>query len=177
MASGVIRDVRFAIRMLMRTPGFSLVALMTFALGIGVNAAVFTVYNGVLLRPLPYPGADRITMVRRRPPTSSTSWACSRSSAACTRPKRNDRQRLRRTAVLLSHGLWQRRFGGSPAALGQTLTLNGRPHEIIGVMPPSLAVPERASRSHDSAPCSWRASRCSRCCSPASGSTASPPTR
>ena len=50
MITGLIRDVRFAIRMLARTPGFSLIALLTFALGIGVNAAVFTVYNGVLLR-------------------------------------------------------------------------------------------------------------------------------
>ena len=63
MSSGIIGDARHAVRMLLRTPGFSLVALLTFALGIGVNAAVFTVYNGVLLRPLPYPDADRITMV------------------------------------------------------------------------------------------------------------------
>ena len=49
--------------MLLRSPGFSLVAILTFAVGIGVNTAVFNVVNGVLLRPLPYPDADRITMV------------------------------------------------------------------------------------------------------------------
>ena len=47
----------------MRNPGFTTVALLTFAVGIGVNAAVFSVFNGVLLRPLPYPDADRITMM------------------------------------------------------------------------------------------------------------------
>ena len=195
MASGVIRDVRFAVRMLMRTPGFSLVALLTFALGIGVNAAVFTVYNGVLLRPLPYPDADRITMVwmdnrRQSIKEDITSypnyvdWRTQSSSYAhmagftpanfnltgAGEPERlpgaqttanffdvmgvqpilgrlytvKEETTGNDAVVLLSHGLWQRRFGGSPSALGQTLTLNGRPHEIIGVMPPSLAVPEEA---------------------------------
>ncbi len=56
------RDVRYALRMFLRAPGFSLIAILTFAVGIGVNTAVFNVVNGVLLRPLPYPDADRITM-------------------------------------------------------------------------------------------------------------------
>jgi putative ABC transport system permease protein len=63
MFTTVIRDSRFAARMLLQHPGFSLVAVLTFALGIGVNAAVFSVFNGVLLRPLPYPHPDRITMI------------------------------------------------------------------------------------------------------------------
>ena len=57
------RDARYALRMLVRAPGFSLVAILTFAVGIGVNTAVFNVVNGVLLRPLPYPDADRITLL------------------------------------------------------------------------------------------------------------------
>ncbi len=57
------RDARHAVRMLVRTPAFSLVAILTFAVGIGVNTAVFSVINGVLLRALPYPAADRITLV------------------------------------------------------------------------------------------------------------------
>src|SRR5688572_10985784 len=60
---GITRDVRHALRMLVRTPAFSLIAVLTFAVGIGVNTAVFSVVDAVLLRPLPYPDADRITMV------------------------------------------------------------------------------------------------------------------
>jgi hypothetical protein len=63
MVSSFVRDARHAIRMLVHSPGFSLIALLTFALGIGANTAVFSVFNGVLLRPLPYPEPDRITMI------------------------------------------------------------------------------------------------------------------
>ena len=57
------RDARYALRLLLRSPVFSLIAVLTFAIGIGVNTAVFNVVNGVLLRPLPYPDADRIAMM------------------------------------------------------------------------------------------------------------------
>jgi putative ABC transport system permease protein len=60
---GFSRDVRHALRMLVRTPAFSIIAILTFAVGIGANAAVFSVVDGVLLRSLPYPDSDRITMV------------------------------------------------------------------------------------------------------------------
>ena len=63
MLSTFLRDTRYALRMLLHHPGFTAVAVLTFALGIGVNAAVFAVLNGVLLRPLPYPEPDRITMI------------------------------------------------------------------------------------------------------------------
>src|SRR5512145_1492720 len=60
---GLKNDARYALRMLVRTPTFSAVAILTFAVAIGINTAVFTVVNGVLLRPLPYPDSDRITMI------------------------------------------------------------------------------------------------------------------
>ncbi|HMC76983.1 MAG TPA: hypothetical protein VKH34_07610, partial [Vicinamibacterales bacterium] len=58
-----LRDLRYAVRMLRKTPGFTVVALLTLAVGIGVNTAVFTVVNGLLLKPLPFPEASRLATV------------------------------------------------------------------------------------------------------------------
>jgi putative ABC transport system permease protein len=193
--ANIVRDVRYALRMLLRNPGFTAVALLTFAVGIGVNTAVFSVFNGVLLRPLPYPDADRITMMwlDNRPQgikedigsypnyrdwreqnttyeqvaaytgasmTMTGSDEPERLSAAQTtanffavmgvqpvlgRLYTEDQEKVGSDAVVvLSYGLWQRKFGGAADALGKTVVLNGRAHEIIGVMPPELALPRNA---------------------------------
>ena len=192
---GLARDIRHALRMLLRAPAFSLIAIMTFAVGIGANAAVFSVVDGVLLRPLPYPDADRITMVwldnrREQIKEDITSYpnyrdwrdqntsyqhlaGYSESAFALTGAGEPERLfgaqvtanffdvmgltpmigRLFTTAnetegqdavVVISHGLWQRRFGGAADVVGKTITLSTRAHEIIGVMPPELKWPERA---------------------------------
>jgi predicted permease len=188
-------DLRFALRMLFRAPAFSLVAIVTFAVGIGINTAVFNVVNGVLLRPLPYADADRITMLwmDNRPAnireditsypnyrdwrTRSTSYAhiAAYTFAAFSSTGAGEPERLIGAAVtanffdvlqvspvlgrlfteanetpgqdgvvVLSHGLWLRRFGGAVDVLGRTLTLNGRVHEVIGVLPEAVRWPERA---------------------------------
>jgi putative ABC transport system permease protein len=189
------RDSRHAVRALLRTPAFTAIAALTFALGIGVNTAVFSVFNGVLLRPLPYPEPDRITMVwmdnrQQGIKEDITSWPNYRdwrdqntsyaamagfSGAAFNLTGAEEPERLQGAqttanffdvmgvrpllgrlymeanetpgndgVVLISYGLWQRRFGGAADVLGKTMTLNGRASEIIGVMPATLQVPAEA---------------------------------
>jgi predicted permease len=192
---GFVQDARYALRMIVRTPAFSLIAILTFAIGIGVNTAVFSVVNGVLLRPLPYPASDRITMVwldnRRqnvredvtsypnyldwRSQNTSYEHLAAFTTASFTQTGAGEPERLLGAAVtasffdvmgvtplvgrvfdaareapgqdgvvVLSHGLWQRRFGGAADVIGRTMTLNGTAREIIGVMPPELQWPRRA---------------------------------
>ena len=192
---GLMRDARHAVRMLFRTPAFSIVAILTFAVGIGVNTAVFSVLDGVLLRPLPYPGANRITMVWLdntregikeditsypnyrdwRDQNASYQHLAAYSESAFSLTGAGEPERLIGAAVtanffdvmgltpmagrlftaanevegqdgviVISHGLWQRRFGGAADVIGRTITLSTRPHEIIGIMPPELRWPERA---------------------------------
>jgi predicted permease len=175
------QDIRYALRGLARRPLFAGVVIATIALGVGANAAIFSVVRGVLLRPLPYPEPDRVVTVGHTPPT----WLASPPElfdyrrdvrsfdglAAFTRSEGNlatpdepervavaavspeffrvlgmrplvgraflpDEDRVTpATVVVLSYGLWQRRFGGDRAIVGRTIPFNGRPRTVIGVMP------------------------------------------
>lgn len=180
-------DIRFAVRQLRTNLGVSLLAVLTLALGIGANTALFSVVNSVLLDPLPYPGAGRLVAMYEVAPgfkRASMSYLnfldwqrMSRtfSSMAIYRyqdynfagsGRRSTTERvtgmmvsadffrtLGQAAVLgrdlattddrpgstpvavLGGGFWQRRFGGSAAALGQVISLNGKSYTVIGVVP------------------------------------------
>ncbi len=187
--ASILRGVRYASRRLILNPGFTAIALLTFAVGIGVNTAVFSVLNGVLLRPLPYPDADRITMMwldnrnqgikedissypnyrAWREQSTSFEHVAAFTPANFTLTGADEPERLAGAqasanlfsvtglrpvigrffdesnetpgsdwVVVLSHGLWQRKFGGAADVLGKTITLNGNPHEVIGVMSPEM---------------------------------------
>ncbi|UCG89022.1 MAG: ABC transporter permease [Gemmatimonadota bacterium] len=180
------RDLRYAVRGLRRAPGFSLVVVLTLALGIGANTALFSVLRGVLFSPLPYPEAERIVTLWEH--DLDYEWTHNALTAADLEDYRaqnhtfeaigaftggqatllgaGDPRRigvqfvtpevLEVTAVapalgrafmaedavpgaanvaVLSHGLWQRAFGGDPAALGRRLRLDRGDYTIVGVMP------------------------------------------
>ncbi len=190
------RDVRFAVRTLRKSPAFVLIAVLCLALGIGANAAIFSVVDAVLLRPLPYAQPERLARLYETMPALSGSangsvswvnyleWAAQVKGfsglAAYTRQSKNlsgaeGAERLEAVAatanlfevlgvhprlgrgflpeeglrgaapvVVLREGLWQRRFGANPSILGQTLSLDGQPHTVIGVMPESARFPASA---------------------------------
>jgi putative ABC transport system permease protein len=189
----LVRDIRYGARMLRARPGFTLTAVVTLALGIGANTAIFSVASGLLLRPLPYPDGDRIAMIwmdnsrinlredwHSYPNvedyrTQSTTFehvavfnnlsrtfgdgepervigahaTASLFDVLGVRPLYGraftaaENEQGTAPVVILSHALWQRRFGGRMDALDTTVQMNGRGARIIGVMPPGFAFPTR----------------------------------
>jgi putative ABC transport system permease protein len=185
-------DLRLAWRRLVRNPGFTAAAVVTLALGIGANTAVFTLVDAALLRPLPFPEPDRLAVLweskpeagkdrdrvsaanyldwRRESRTFSelTAWVVwglaltgsgEPEELTVVRASSNlfrlagvnpllgrgftadEETPGRDRVVVLSHAFWAGRFGAHPEVLGRTLTLDGAPHEIVGVMPPGFRFP------------------------------------
>jgi predicted permease len=195
---GLAMDLRYALRSLRTNVGFTLAAVLTLGLGIGAASAVFTVVDGVLLRPLPYSDPGRLTMVwlygamgqgNSELPLSSglyaeardgvkglapmaafRSWPFVLSGEANAEPEQIAGSRtepalfktlgvrpvLGRTfteeearagaprVVVISYGLWQRRFGGARDIIGRMVTLSGERYSVIGVMPPGFGFPRGA---------------------------------
>jgi putative ABC transport system permease protein len=190
----LLQDMRYGMRMLMKRPGFTLIAVFTLALGIGANTAIFSVINGVLLRPLPYAESDRLVRVyekrlklgRQRNSVSAPDFFDWRNRnrvfedlAAYTPWSTNltggeEPERLMGTVttaslfsvlgvhpalgraflpeedqpngnrvVVLSHHLWQRRFGSDPGIVGKPIVLNGNPYTVVGVMPAGFEFPSK----------------------------------
>jgi predicted permease len=185
-----IQDIRFSLRALRKSSGFSLVAVITLALGIGATVATFSVVNAVLLRPFAFSHPEKLLWVYSQrsdnPRTNfslpeycdyrdqATSFA-GMAGVASFNPSFTDsgppervqgvrmsasafallgvRPLLGRTliveddrngargVVLISYGLWSRRYGRDPSVIGRAVNLDGETREIVGVLPPSFALP------------------------------------
>jgi putative ABC transport system permease protein len=197
---GLAMDLRYAMRSLRTNAGFTLAAVLTLGLGLGAAAAVFTVVDGVLLRPLPYQDASRLTMLwisaggaspsqgydlplssglyveahdavkGLTPMAAFRSWPFVLSGEANAEPEQipgsraepalfetlgvrpmlgraltaDDARPSAPRVVVISHGLWRRRFGGARDIIGRMVTLSGERYAIVGVMPPGFAFPRGA---------------------------------
>ena len=178
----MISDLKYAFRTLAKAPGFTAIAVLTLALGIGANTAIFTVVNGVLLRPLPYPAPHELVTLKSNQSVpeladlqaQSQSFESlggvslqgadyagggepvqlevglvtgdffrvlgARTTIGRMITSEDDRFGGERVLVL-SHGLWQRQFGGDADVLGKSITLAGQSYTIIGVTSPEFRAP------------------------------------
>ncbi|HSB09283.1 MAG TPA: ABC transporter permease [Blastocatellia bacterium] len=188
----LIADIRYGARMLLKRPGFTLVAVLTLALGVGANTAIFSVVSAVLLNPLPYEKASELTLVWLRPPAPNTGqapvsipdfydWQAQSNSFAhivATRslsvnltdadePERVNGARVSAGFVstflvnpiagrdflesemqpgapavaLIGYSLWQQRYGGDPALIGRSVSMDDVSYTIVGVLPRGFYYP------------------------------------
>ena len=181
----IVQDLRYAVRTLLKSPGFTLLALVTLALGIGANTAMFSVVDAVLLRPLPYREQGRLVYLTEKSPQLGTmmvaypdylDWRTETRTfedlavynryqnlnlTGAAEPERiptalvtanvfrvlgarpalghdfapdEDRRGAPRE-VMLSDGLWRRRFGADASIVGKTVSFDGQSYTVVGVMP------------------------------------------
>jgi putative ABC transport system permease protein len=186
---GFFQDFRYGVRRLLRSPGFSALVIVTLALGIGANTAIFSVVNALLLRPLPYRASQELVTIehfypglnsmhapvsargftRYRDDTHSFSQVAVQSGwgvnmTGIGEPERLNGSRVsadyfrvygveaargrtftadedvpgKNHEVVISDALWRRRFGGDQNVVGRSVSLNGEPYQIIGVLPPTF---------------------------------------
>jgi putative ABC transport system permease protein len=179
------QDIKFGFRTLAKSPGFTALVILTLALGIGANTAMFSVVYGVLLRPLPYPQADRIVQLSLsykgqldysgfdarefdfwKTHDQPFQYLAATTSVGFNLSSGNQPLRVRAlrvsadyfrvlgvqpvlgrefshdedsisgpNVVILTNGLWQSQFGGDPTVIGKTISLDGTPYSVVGIMP------------------------------------------
>jgi putative ABC transport system permease protein len=188
----MFQDLHFGLRLMLKHKVLTSAAILSLALGIGANSAIFSVVNAVMLRPLPYASPDSLVQVMQAPPdpaqpTMPSIWSYPRfqvlrdqspsfaavaghTQGAYNLTGTHEPERLKveivsasyfpllgvepvvgraftpeedqtpgaNLAAVLSHGLWQRRFGGDPQAVGKTLELDKHAFTIVGVLPPGF---------------------------------------
>ena len=188
-------DIRYAVRNLLKRPGFTAIAVITLALGIGANSAIFSAINALLLKPLPIPNQDRVVAIWDKNPSRGVDhnevafanyldWRAQNQSfdqLALERwwstnltggdtPERiqgflvsanffdvvgvkpvkgrnfleEENQPGKDRVAIIANSLWQRRFGSDPAIVNKTITTNGIPRTVIGVLPEGFNYPKGA---------------------------------
>ena len=187
------RDAHVALRAIRKSPGFALTAIICIALGVGVTTMILSAVDAILLKPLPYPNANRLVSVYAQDAprgwhrvnisykdyvswrddnrtlsalgmwtwssTTITDGESERVAGAAVsanlfpllgvRPllgrwfRPEDERLAASDVVLLSYGLWRRRYGGDSSIVGHTISMDGRPHLVAGVMPPGFNFPDR----------------------------------
>ena len=192
----IFQDLRYGIRMLLSKPSFAAIVVLALAMGIGANTAIFSVVNAILLRPLPYKNADRISMIWMDNPklgvtedwhsypnymdykqqTTTFEDMAAFNDRSFNLTGTGDPVRVvgvwttaslfpvlgvepaigqlfteeqeepgKDLVVVLSNGLWKRRFGGDPGIIGQPINMNGVDRIVLGVMPASFRFPEKTT--------------------------------
>ena len=188
-----LQDVRYAVRSLVIDRSVSSVVILCLALGIGINATLFALIDGVLIQPLPYVEPDRLFILNQsferggireagvsyqdlrdiQERTTTFSEIAAMANRTIALSDMNDPERLQGAAissnlfsilgqppllgrqlraeddrlgaepvVMLSHEVWQRRYQGDPNIIGRSVTVNGKPHTVAGVMPVGFSFPE-----------------------------------
>ncbi|HYE85709.1 MAG TPA: ABC transporter permease [Vicinamibacterales bacterium] len=188
-----LQDVRYAVRSLVIDRSVSSVVILCLALGIGINATLFALIDGVLIQPLPYVEPDRLFILNQsferggireagvsyqdlrdiQERTTTFSEIAAMTNRTIALSDMNDPERLQGAAissnlfsilgqppllgrqlraeddrlgaepvVMLSHEVWQRRYQGDPNIIGRSVTVNGKPHTVAGVMPVGFSFPE-----------------------------------
>jgi predicted permease len=190
-----LKDIRYGIRSLMRRPMLTIIAIITLAIGIGANSAIFSAINALLLKPLPFPELDRVVAIWDKVPSRGVvhnevamanylDWEAQNQSfeqlalyrwwstnlTGVEPPERiqgflvtanfldavglkpimgrnfseEENQPGKDAVAIITHSLWQRRFGGDPNIVNKTITLNSITRTVIGVMPERFNFPKGA---------------------------------